>query len=247
MLLLAGCGGSQPPAPTQTPVPPLAVACGTAENRDLKTELGVAAVVVKPNGSAPLYSEPCADQKKVVAWIPGGTNLEPTEARALFMTNPNGVALEFGIFYRVEFAEQTGWLFSEQLNYQLIVKQQPIVAPTMSPNAQGTMTAAIGQYAPAGSSIPAYSTIGTPAVGALGGSRYVYLYDSPSFDSTVVALVPPAKGAVVLLVADNPGGALITKPNPNTQTNAVFREGTWFQVLINRSVGWAHASSLNIQ
>lgn len=247
-ILLSACGANQtPPAPSTSPVPQLTVSCGTAENRDLRNELGVSAVVVKANGSAPLYSEPCVDQSKVLGWVPGGTNLEPKEARALFMTNANGVSLEFGIFYRVEFAGNPGWLFSEQLDYQLIALQQPIVAPTQSVNTQATTTANIAQFAPAGSSIPAYSTIGTPSASALGGARYVYLYECPRFDCKVVALVPPAKGAVVLLVKDNPGGALITKPNVNKQTNAVYHEGTWFQLLINHSVGWANASWLNIQ
>jgi hypothetical protein len=214
----------------------------------LQADLGVSAVVVKPNGSAPLYKESCVDQTQIVGWIEGGTNLKPDdEARAVFVKNANGVALEVGIFYHIEFNGLNGWLFSEQLDYQLVVQQQAIPAPTQSPNSQATAVSLAAQYPPAGSSIPAYSTIGTPAVAALGGARYVYLYAEPSFDSTVVALVPPQKGAIVLLVRDNPGGSLITKPNATTRTNALYREGTWFQVQINHSTGWAHASSLNIQ
>ena len=237
--MLASCA-SAPAAPAPTIPPPMAVSCGSVEFRDLTTDLGVSAVVVKPDGTAPLYSEPCVDQKKVIGRLPAGTNLEPLEARALFTLNANGASLEAGIFYRVRFNEQEGWLFSEQLNFELTAPQGPIVKPTLSPNGQATATAISGGHNPAGSSVPYYNSIGTPAVEALGGAKYVYLYEQPDFSSQVVALVPPRKGATVLLVRDNPGGELVTK------ANAAYRVGTWFEVIINHSQGWVHESSLFI-
>ena len=239
MGILAACGGA-PTAPTPTVPPPVVVSCGSAEFRDLKADLGVAAVVVKPDGDAPLYSSTCVDQQQIVARIPSGTNLVPTEARALFSTNANGAALEAGMFYKVRFNDSEGWLFSEQLNYELTAPKAPIVKPTLSPNGAGTATAISAAHVPAGSSVPYYTSIGTPAVEALGGAKYVYLYDSPSFDGVVVALVPPRKGASVILVRDNPGGQLVVK------AQAAYHEGTWFEVLINHSQGWAHESSLFI-
>lgn len=238
-MFLAACGGAPAPAPTATPAPPpIVLSCGSAESRDIHNELGVSSVTVRPGGTAPLYSEPCQDQQKVLARVPGGTNLVPGEARALIIVI-NNIAQESGMFYKVTFAGKTGWLFSEQLYYELLTEQQPIPAPTMSPNGQATATAAAENHKPAGSQVPYYTSIGTPAVEALGGARYVYLYADHNFKSQVVALVPPKKGAIVLLI-DDQGGELITK------ANAKYNSNTWFLVLINHVEGWVHASSLAI-
>jgi hypothetical protein len=223
------------------------VACGSAVDRNLETDLGVSAVVVKDDGSAPLYSEPCVDQRKIVAWVPAQTNLVPTadkdgsSAKALFVTNPNGASLEFGIFYHVITGGKQGWLFSEQLNFEMRSLTEPVVRPTMSPQGQETATAAAAAQVPGSDFIPYYTTIGTPDSAAIGGALYVRMFEHPDFNSRVVALVPVKKGAVVLLVRDNPGGELIKRGA------AAFHDGSWFLLQINHSFGWVDTSHLNIQ
>jgi hypothetical protein len=236
--LLASCGQGSTPAATPTVAPPLVVACGTADFRDLKMDLMVAEIEVKADGSAPLYETTCVDQSKIVARIPGGTNLVPTEARALFAANPNGAALEAGMFYRVSFNGKEGWLFSEQLNFKLTTPQAAIPKPDLSANGAATATTAAQNSTLKCDIPPCYTSIGTPDVAVLNGAKYVYLYESPDFNSKVVALVPPKKGAIVLLVRE--AGQLVSK------ANAKYADDSWFLLIINHSQGWAHASSLAI-